>query len=254
MDESAEGPPVVSLPERVDRKLRLGPFASARDALKFLTYVAVGAIAVPFTSPYLWLGVVAGAFALCVVRSDGQALDERAASFLLWKFRAGRRGTRVTRGPAGDVSRHRLLGMGPERYLAIVRVGGTPVTYLPPVELARRFELFRELLRSIGGRVAFLVTSDPMRAGPVRAAPVGPDRGDAAASVGYAELVVLLCRRRRVRRVYIALHTESAGADAISDLEVRTTTLAERLRGLGLRPTRLEDRGLADAARRWGWS
>lgn len=88
MGDLPDGPPVVSLPERLDRRLRLGPFASARDALKFVTYSAVGAVIVPFTSPYLWLVVVAGGFAVCVVRSDGQALDERALSFVLWKIRA----------------------------------------------------------------------------------------------------------------------------------------------------------------------
>ncbi len=254
MGDLPDGPPVVSLPERLDRRLRLGPFASARDALKFVTYSAVGAVIVPFTSPYLWLVVVAGGFAVCVVRSDGQALDERALSFVLWKIRAGSGGGRVTPPTRSRVARQGLLAIRPGQYVAILRTGGTPVTYLPPVELARRFELFRDLLRSVGGGIAFLVASAAMRPGPVLPNPISSDRPDQPARAGYAELVDLLCRRRRIRRVYLALGLERTGPDGVSDLEVRVATLGERLTTLGLRSVRLRDRALVDAARRWGWS
>ena len=254
MGDPPDGPPVVAFPERFDRRLRLGPFASARDALKFVTYAAAGALLVPFVSPYFWLAVVGGGFAVSVYRPDGQGLDERALTFALWRVRT-LGGARTMSSPSvSPVTRQGLLGIGPGQYVAIVRTGGTPVAYLPPVELARRFELFRDLLRAVRGGIAFSVSSAPMRSGTVVPVPLELSRADRGASAGYAELVELLCRRRRVRRVYLVLATETTGPDGISDLESRVATLTDRLAGLGLRVTRLRDRGLEDAARRWGWS
>ncbi len=254
MVEPSDGPPVVALPERFDRRLRLGPFASARDALKFITYAAAGALLVPFTSPYLWLGVVAVGFGICVYRPDGQALDERVVAFVVWRLGAPNRERLMTPLATDPMARKGLHRIGPGQYIAIVRTGGAPVAYLPPVELERRFELFRELLRSVRGGLAFTVTSAPMRSRPVVPAPVGVARADRLAAAGYAELVELLCRRRSVRRVDLALATETTGADGISDLEGRISTLLERLAGFGVRIVRLRDRPLEDAARRWGWS
>ena len=39
-----ESSPWIGLPATFDRRLRMGPFPSVRDALKFATYAAVGAI------------------------------------------------------------------------------------------------------------------------------------------------------------------------------------------------------------------
>jgi hypothetical protein len=254
MDSSAEGPPVVGLPERFDRRLRLGPFASARDALKFLTYAAAGAVLAPFTSVAVWLGLVALGFGLTVYRPDGQPLDERAVSALLWKFRALGRSAGMKRPPARSVTGASLLGIGPGQYIAMLRTEGAPTAYLPPTELARRFESFRDLLRSVRGGLAFSVVSVAMRSGPVTPAKVDPHRSDRAAAVGYTDLVRLLCRRRSIRRVHIALANDAPGPRGISDLELRVTSLAESLGGLGLQATRLRGRSLRDAAHRWGWA
>jgi hypothetical protein len=254
MGDLSDGPPVVPLPERFDRRLRLGPFASARDALKFVTYAAVGALLVPFTTPDLWLAVVGVGFAMCVVRPDGQGLDERAVSFVLWRLRSAAGEAAMSRHPANPVGHGALLAIRPGRYVAVVRTGGTPIAYLPPTELAHRFELFRNLLRSVDPSLAFTVASVPMRSAPVSPTPVPADRSDQPAAAGYAELVELLCRRRLVRKVYLALASEKVGADGISDLEGRVATLTQHLAGLGLRVVRLRDRGLSDAAHRWGWS
>lgn len=254
MGDIPDGPPVVPLPERFDRRLRLGPFASAREALRFVTYVAVGAVVAPFTSPYLWVVVLVGGFAACVIRTDGQALDERAFSFARWKLRRDGSGRKMSRSAMGLVRGAGFIGIRPGQYVAILRTGGTPMTYLPPVELARRFELFRDLVRSVGGGFAFQITSVPMRPGPVVPAPIDAGRVDCAPRDGYSQLVELLCRRRQIRRIDLALSTERTGPEGISDLEVRISTLRERLAGLGLRAVRLRGRALADAARRWGWS
>lgn len=249
-----EGPPIVPLPERLDRRLRLGPFACARDALRFVTYATVGAVVAPFTSPYVWLAFVGLGFTACVVRSDGQSLDERAIAFVLWEFRARAGGAGMTRDRATRTVRSGLLAVGPGRYAAIVRTGGTPSTYLPPAELARRFERFREVLRSTDGTFGWLATCRPMSPGPVRPAPAPPGDADRSANAGYAELVEMLCRRRQLRQVDLFLVTERVGAEGLSDLETRIRSLTEGLASLGLRGTRLRDRRLVDAARRWGWA
>lgn len=253
MEDGLDGPPVVLLPERFDRRLRLGPFASARDALKFVTYAAVGAVLVPFTSPYLWLAVVGAGFVLSVVRSEGRALDEQVASLLLWRLRSMRR-RRSESSPLGPPARRGLVGMGSGQFGAVLRTGGTPIAYLPPAELSRRFDQFRELLRSLRGALGLSVTSSPMVAGPVLPTCVDSSRADGAAREGYAELVSVLCRRRSIRRIDLVLTTETSGVDGVADLENRLGSLTARLSGLGLRPLRLRDRALGDAARRWGWT
>jgi len=255
MDDPPDGPPLVSLPERLDRRLRLGPFASARDALRFITYAAVGAVVAPFTSPYVWLAIVAGGFAAVVLRSDGQALDERAYAFARWELRTGTGGSGVKPSTRQPGLSQGFLRVGSGRCLAILRTGGTPVTYLPPVELGRRFETFRDLLRSSEGTVGFLATSTSLSSGPVLpSGPPPPAASDRSARDGYAELVELLCRRRQVRRVYVVLGTERTGPEGLSDLEGRVRSLAEKLTVLGLGPVRLRDRGLREAARLWGWT
>ncbi|HEY1199215.1 MAG TPA: hypothetical protein VGG32_10930 [Thermoplasmata archaeon] len=253
MAEPEGGPPVIGLPERLDRRMRLGPFPSSRDALKFVTYAATGALLSPFASPWVWLPVVLVGFAVSVWRPDGRAVDERALAFVSWKLRStGPR--RVVKNPSSrPLVRQGFLQLASHRYVAVVRTGGTPMAYLPPDEVARRFELYRELLRSTDASFSFLATTAPIRSQTVRpGSPPGTGR-EALALSGYSELVSLLCRRRLLRRVYFVLGTLEADADAIGRLEGRVANLVERLATLGLRPTRLRDRALAEAAHRFGW-
>jgi hypothetical protein len=150
--------------------------------------------------------------------------------------------------------RQGLLQLGPHRYAAVIRTGGTPMAYLPPDDLVRRFESFRELLRSTDESFAFLATATPIRSQAVRPSPPPASSNEAPAFTGYSELVCLLCRRRLLRRVYVILATPHADADAIGRLEGRVASMVERLASLGLRPIRLRDGSLAEAARRFGWS
>jgi hypothetical protein len=253
MGEAEGGPLLIELPERIDRRLRLGPFPSSRDALKFVTYAAVGALLSPFASPWLWLPVVLAGFAISVWRPDGRAMDERFVAFALWKVRSLGPGRFVKDSGPRPIVRQALLQLSPQRFVAIVRTGGSPVAYLPPDELARRFETYRELLRSTTESFALLSTTNPIRSQAVR--PVGPSdkTPEGLARTGYAELVTLLCRRRLLRRVYVVLGAFGGTPDAISDLEGRVGSLVERLTSLGLRPTRLRDRALAEAGHRMGW-
>jgi hypothetical protein len=254
MVDSFEGPPVVLLPERVDRRLRLGPFASAQDALKFLSYAAAGAVLAAVTSPWVWLAVAALGFAMAIVRVDGRTLDGQLLAIVRWRLRRG--GTLAVttgRGSPGPEAR-RVLGVSDGRYVAIVRAGGTPVAYLPPPELARKFEQFRDLLRGLDGPVGLFVSAIPMRAAPVTPAAARENRPDTDALSGYRELVTLLCRRRHQRRVDLVLATSAEGAEGAAALETRAGGLFDRLAALGLTPHRLRDRALDDGARKWGWA
>jgi hypothetical protein len=251
--QSPDAPlPLVSLPAPVDRRVRLGPFPSARDALKFATYAATGAVLAPFASPFAWVPVVAIGFGVSVWRPDGEAVDERAARVVLFHARqwTGRPLTRrgsfpTTRGPVV-----RLVG---GMRVAVVRSAGTPLAYRPPSELVGMFDRFRELLRATEGPLFLLATSVPLRAAPVRP-PKNPGSGvDAAARIGYVDLVTVLCRRRRTRRVDIALRSTVASEDGDRRLLERARALSEQLAGLGLAPVTLTDRGLHDAVRGYGW-
>ena len=255
MDDSGLGPLLIGLPERLDRKMRLGPFPSSRDALKFASYAAVGGLLSPFTDPAFWLPVVAAGFLLSVWRPDGRALDERALAVVGWKLRSLTGRNDVSETSRQPIVRQALLRLPSHRYVAVVRTGGTPVAYLPPDELGRRFELFRELLRSLDPSIVWLAATVPIRSQAIRppSRVAGPGR-EAAALSGYTDLVTALCRRRLLRRVYIVLGATDSGPDAIGQLEGKVANLIERLGGLGLRPTRLRDRSLAEAARRFGWS
>ena len=252
MADAPDDPPVAAIPERLDRRLRLGPFASARDALRFVTYAAVGAVVAPVTGAGVWLAVLVAGFAVVVVRADGLAVDERAAAFLAWRWRALSGGrTRMTPGAFHALRQGYLTVAG--RPVAIVRADGSPVAYLPPAELGRRVARFRELLRSLEGPLLFLVSAAPMSAARVRPVPCDPARRDGRARHGYAELVETLCRRRHVRRVFLALGAERPGAAGLSELELRVVALTDRLAGLGLSAVRLRGGPLLEAGRRWGW-
>jgi len=254
MGAAPDGPPLVALPERLDRRLRLGPFASARDALKFLCYAGAGALVAPFTAPDLWLPILAVGFVLSAWRPEGRAIDERCADFLAWKARELLGGRPMTRTRAVAHIRGNFLRIGPGQLVAILRADGAPFAYLPPTELHRRFDLFRTLLREMASSVAFLVGAEP-----IPATPVLPSRETLSieareAQIGYGELVGLLCRRRSQRKVYVALATGGTAPDAVSRLDDRARVLGERLAGLGLRTVRLSGRALRDAGGRFGWT
>jgi hypothetical protein len=252
MGGSWDGPPVVALPERMDRRLRLGPFPSARDALKFLAYAAAGALAAALGFPLVGLAAVLAGFAVAVLRIEGQGIDRLALSFVRFYF--GRRGWsgRMPSRVSSTLGRGGVAAAGDGRYAAVVRAGGTPMAYLPPAEIARRFDLFRELLRASDGELTILGSLAPMRSTLVVPAPAGGERRDRAARDGYADLVRMLCDRRRIRRVDVMLISDRAGSEGIADLELRTRSLLERMASLELPATRLLGRALADAVRRSG--
>jgi hypothetical protein len=244
-------PPVVPMPERLDRALRLGPFHSGRDALKFVAWVAVGALLVPFLGAAVWIPFLVVGLAVSLWRPEGEALDDRAARFLRWKGRQLRGGRSMSPAPTPDPGRRSILRLGGS-FAAVVRTGGLPLAYLPPAELARRFEQYRDLLRAFDGSLALLSTRAPIHPTPFlpgEPAPIGPE---GVARAGYRELVEVIVRRRHVRQVYLAIAAPATGPEGVARLETQLGSLVERLRALGLRPVRLRNRALRDAAGRLG--
>jgi hypothetical protein len=247
-----EGGPWIPVPERLDRRLRLGPFPSGREAVKFVTAAAVGAVVSLVVEPWAGLPIIAVGAILALWRPDGEGLDERLLAVARWALRRSvgeARLTTATRAP-GNGQATLLLPDG--RRAAVVRTAGVPLAFLPPADLARQFELYRELLRSVEGGLISSSTAVPIHAGSVLPTEIPLSEAERGAEEGYRELVSLLCRRRSVRRVLLALAQDTPGVEGPGRLEAATQLLQERLADLGVRSERLRDRPLADAARRLG--
>lgn len=246
--------PVVELPARVDRRLRLGPFPSAQDALKFLCYAAAGAVLAQFADLGMGLALAGAGFLAAVWRPEGRSWDERVFAFLRWKWRAEAGGIFLSAPFGRRSARSGRWELAPSDPVAVVRTGGIPIAYLPPTDLARRFEQFRDLLRATDGRIAFFATLGSIRTAPLLPSSSSGRGPEAEGRAGYSELIELLCRRRFRRRVYCVVGLGPAGSDTSSRLETEATSLEERLTALGLRPVRLRDHGLIEAARQIGWT
>lgn len=253
MDDRDDAPWAV-YPERLDRPMRLGPFASGRDVVKFATGVAIGAIVGVAIDLAAGLVLAAGTVVVVLWRPDGEPLDERAVAVLQWLARRG--------GPAGTVTaradgaRRRTAGaaaLGDGRLVAVFRCGGAPLAYLPPADLALQFDRYRDLLRSVPSGLVLVATTSATHAASL-VPPPGPGNGpESAAREGYRELVALLARRRPLRRVYVALYGDGGGAEALARLETSAGLLAARLAGLGVAAERLRDADLLGTLRRLGW-
>lgn len=250
MADEPIGPPVVALPERMDRRLRLGPFPSGRDALKFLAYAAVGSLVALALSPPVGVGIIVLGFGVAVVRTDGRSPDQQALAYLRYRFAPGRRGSIVTPAPVSGLARRGFVALADGRYLAALRTAGTPMAYLPPSELTAKFDRFRELLRSDAGDLALAASFLSMQPGPVVPRPVGADRPDRAARDEYEGLVRTICRRRRIRRVDLLIASTEAGPAGIEQLESRAESLLGRLAALEVPARRLSGRALRDLAER----
>ncbi|MGP8077119.1 MAG: hypothetical protein ACLQD8_04800 [Thermoplasmata archaeon] len=248
---AGDGPPRVELPERLDRKLRLGPFPSGRDALKFVTYAAVGALLVPFLGVAVWIPFVLAGLVVSIWRPEGEAVDERVSRYVRWRW-GGLRRSRPMTAPRPPAPGRRSIVRLPTSFAAVVRTGGLPLAYLPPSELARRFEQYRDLLRASEGTFLLHSTRAPIHPIPFLPAEPAPAGAEGTARAGYRELVEVIVRRRFVRHVFFALATRDLGPEGIQRLETELASLIERLRALGLRPLRLRDQALRDAVRRLG--
>lgn len=252
--DDRESPPWVAIPERLDRPLRFGPFASGRDLVKFLAAAALGSIVGLAFVPWVGLLFVALGALVALWHPDGEPLDDRLASLARWALRKTRREVAVT-GPAASPGPGRsrsVLEAADGRLIAIIRTGGVPLQFLPPADLARQFDLYRTLLRSLEFPITLHASAAPIFAGAV----VPPDgRGTEAERdprAGYAELVRLIARRRAVRRVHLALLASDPTPQGRARLETGVSLVCDRLRELGAPVERLRDRALREAAWRTG--
>jgi hypothetical protein len=244
-------PLAVALPRPVDRRLHLGPFPSARDALKFAGYASVGVVAIPLAGPAVVLPFALLGFVLAVQRRDGRAYDDRFAGYLAWRWRRRVRRSPPS-GPVGTVAPGRSARVGGGRLAAVVKTGGIPVAFLPTPEAVALFDGMRHWLDGLDGGVYVVADSEPVRPGPFL-----PARGTEVASAdvgardGYEAVVRLLLRRRRSRRVCLVLW-ESADPAGAARLDVRAGATEEALRQFGVATERLEGRSLAGELRRLG--
>lgn len=255
MPEEGSGPPVVPMPERLDRPMRLGPFPSGRAALKFVVCAAIGATLVPVAGLYVWVGFLAGGLLVGLWQPDGIPIDSRTAAVVRWGIRRRAGDPPMTRPDSTGVASptRGVVPLASGGYAAILRVGGVPLAYLPPAELRRRFEQYRDLLRATDTALVVYATCAPIHVVPFVPLPITDSGPEATAQTGYRELAQLIVQRRSVRQVYIGLSTPERGADALRQLEGRIVGLTERLTGLGLAPQRVVDRALPAAARRVGF-
>lgn len=252
-DEGASAALRVVLPERLDRRMRLGPFPSIGGALKFAAYAAVGAVAASVVGPSGWLPFVGWGLVAACYLPEGKALDERALDYLaygmrrLWPDRAA--------GPPGaGVRSLRWVRACAGARVAIVVAGGIPVAFLPPEEARRLFESYVRVLSGTEGSLYLVAGVAPLRERPIRPP---QDRGgggaaDAAARAGYDELVRALARHRARRRVAIALWAPGDALHEEERLERGARRLVDGLLQLGIVARRLEGRALAVEAERLG--
>ena len=243
----------IALPAPVTRRMRLGPFPSARDALKFLAYAAVGALLAGFLGPIAWAPFLGGGFLLSVYKEEGKGFDERFLDYLHWRWRqrpgaprTGVEGSAVTRGGQARISNGRHVG--------VLAARGTPVVFLPPEEARRLFEQYAELLRGLDAGVVLRAFVEPLSPHRFLAArPVAAGDPSGAASAGYAEMVRLLCRRRSRRIVHVLLWTGTEVGSAATRLEERLGTVERALGSMGIEVRRLRGRELVGALRDLGW-
>ena len=252
-DEPASGAPRVVLPERLDRRMRLGPFPSVGQALKFAGYTAVGAFAASIFGPAGWLPFVGFGFLAATYRSEGRAPDERLAEYLAYGLRRLR--PEVGSSDPGLA----MTGTGSFRSAAGPRVallvaGGVPVAFLPQEDARRLFEGFLRALSGTEASLYLVAGLATIRDRPLRPR---PDLGaggaaDAAARAGYAEMVSAVARSRARRRVTIAVWAPGSNADEEVRLERAVHRLVEALRQVEVPVRRLEGRALAVEAARIG--
>jgi len=246
-------PVVVPLPRRLDRRMRLGPFPSARDAMKFAAYAAVGTCALPFGGALAWLPFLGGAFFLSVYRPDGKGLDDRTGDYVRWRLRR----RRSAGGPGGTgacrASDDTVRLPGPF-LAAIVEARGVPTRFLPPADARDLFDRYRALLRSVGSGIYLDVgvATIPANAFRLPAIPGGA-AGEMGARDGYAEMVRLLLRRRQRRRVLLSVFVPLRGADSVRQLDSEVGALLGHLAALGVEPERLRGRALRAALELVGW-
>lgn len=253
MTEAAgEGPVRIELPEPFDRRMRLGPFPSVGQALKFAGYAGVGAAAAALVGPVGWLPFVGVGLLAATYRREGRSPDEHLADYLAFRLRRRRSPSGPSRGAAIPTAGTVPSASGLR--LAVLVAGGVPVAFLPPADARRLFEGFRRLLDGTEAGLYLVSGLTPMHDGLYRpSAPSVPGVGvEAAARAAYDELLGVVCRRRARRRVTIVLWSPGPADEEGPRLERAVRRLLEALEQLGVPATRLTGAALRGEADRLG--
>ena len=246
------GPSTLPLFTSAERRLRFGPFPSVGDALRFVSYAATGALVIPWLGTWAWLPIVGAGFLLVVWQPGGIALDVALWARFTWWERAltpweNGVSTEARRGRQGTVR------IGDGYQVAVTKCTGRPIAFLPPEELQQKFRLYREMLRSLKAGIVLIGVGLPVDARPWIPSPGDAEGADREARAGYAEMVNVLCRHRRQRRVYLLQWTAEGEEGADTRLEERVDSLTEHLARLGVAPVRLHGPALGAALVRFGW-
>ena len=236
----------IPVRQLVPRRLRLGPFASGRDLVKFLCLATTGAAAAAVTSVVVWLPFLAAGAVLALVRVDGRTLDDYALGYCRFRRRASH-GTTDTAAAAPYGSRSSRPRSHPS---PIIRAGGIPIAYLPPADLHRLFDEWRSAVSAIDGVVGIRSRGElfsPLPFLPAVERPRGPER---VALESYRELVRGLLRKRYRRVVEVMVRAGRSDGDAPPiSLETQVEALLATLERLGI-PTDRSVAGTATTARR----
>jgi hypothetical protein len=245
----------VLLPEKVNARTRLGPFASGRDALKFVAYAAVGGLLAVTLGPAWWLPFLAAGALVTIPHWNGQAPDQRLARYVRWRFRRRMSSpARITQAQPPRAT-ERVAQVAPGVCAAVVVACGVPTSFLPLEDRRSLFVEYRTLLGAVGPGALFTMGVEPLPTRPFVPPPDKPssDSSEQLARRGYAEMVRLLCRRRFRRQVRWVLWGDSSSAGR-RDLEQRAERLHEALNRLGALATEAAGKELGRYLRALGWA
>jgi hypothetical protein len=214
------------------RRLRLGPFGSGRDLVRFLGIATIGAIVAAVSFAVVWLPFLAIGATVAFVRVEGQTLDEFAIGYCRFRWRSAV-GTRQAAGASPLTPRPpRTSSEGPPRS---IQAGGIPIAYLPPSELQRLFEEWRTTLATFDRPIGCRMRGE--RFSPLPFLPRSSPRGGAEAAVleSYREMVRLLLRHRHRRVVDLTVwESPSERRESSTVRERRLDALVAALLRLGI--------------------
>ena len=242
-------PESISLPERIDRKGKLGPFPSGGAALKFLLVSAEGALIALRFGPLLWPPFLVVGLLFSVHRPEHPSLDEQMLGYARFRWRTMAGAPR----PASPLPPPRDGRPPGAPCAAGLEAGGVPIAFLPPEDARRLFDLYRQLLRNLSGPVIVQLQRVPWRVEQFAPGRFTGGEEEGRARSGYAELVRLLARRRFHRRVQLLLLDPGRGrSSARAELDEQLALAASALDVMDVPHRVIRGRELARALDRSG--
>lgn len=214
----------------VHRRLRLGPFASGRDLVKFLCFATVGATAAAVTSAVVWLPFLAVGALIAFARVEGQTLDDYAVGYFRFQWRSAG-SHRLSR----SASRGSRLSGSSRHSAPSIQTGGIPIAYLPPRELQHLFEGWRSTLAALDLPIGWCMRGEAFSPLPFLPSPPDPLPEERDALESYREFVQVLLRNRYRRVVDLTLWSDpGAEGPAAINLQTQLANLEAALERLGI--------------------